>query len=494
MRRRQFSALLLLALTGTAGLPHSTATAQTALPPSSPPATSTGAGNLPDVGGTPQTSDQPSFQGTPDQGNASIQSSLGPYGDPGGLRASLAQRGVTYSLVFIGETLGNPTGGTRQGIIGEGRLDLQVNVDLKTAVDLDGATLHANGYKIFGDGLSRTDLLNLSLASGIEAEPSTRLYEAWFEQSVLDGKVALKLGQIGADTEFLVSQYANLFVNSTFGWPNITSYDLPSGGPAYPLAAPGLRLKLAPDNHWTLLAAVFDGDPAGAARFGAGADPQKLDRTGTNVRVTDPPLFISEAAYSYGDKEGKLLPGIVKFGVWENFGSFAAAIPTSSGLTLGSGTGRLHGDDGIYGLVDQMVYRVPGVDDGAIGVFARLSGAPGDRNLISFYADAGVTGKGLVPGRPDDTMGVSFAYSEISAAARLTDRLERAAVAVPYPIRSNELVFEASYQAPIVPGFTLQPDLQYVVRPGGGIPDPDRAGFRPIRDAAVIGVRATIQY
>ncbi len=74
MRRRRFSALLLLALTGTAGLPHSTATAQTALPPSSPPATSTGAGNLPDVGGTPQTSDQPSFQGTPDQGNASIQS------------------------------------------------------------------------------------------------------------------------------------------------------------------------------------------------------------------------------------------------------------------------------------------------------------------------------------------------------------------------------------------------------------------------------------
>ena len=492
MPRRRVSSLVFCALAAASALLPGSAAAQAAASASG--TTSTGAGNLPDIGGTPQTSDQPSFQGTPDQGNASIQSSLGPYGDPGGLRASLAQRGVTYSLVFIGETLGNPAGGARQGFIGEGRLDLQVNVDLKRAIGLDGATLHANGYKIFGDGLSRTDLLNLSLASGIEAEPSTRLYEAWFEQAALDGKVALKIGQIGADTEFLVSQYANLFVNSTFGWPDITSYDLPSGGPAYPLAAPGIRLRLAPDGHWTLLAAVFDGDPAGAARFGTGADPQQLDRNGANFRVTDPPLFLSEAAYSYGDKDGKLLPGTVKFGGWEDAGSFAATIPTSTGLTLGSAAGRLHGDGGLYGLVDQMIYRVPGADDGAIGVFGRLSGAPGDRNVISVYADAGITGKGLVPGRPDDTLGVSFAYAGISAAARRTDRLERAALGAPYPIRSNEMVVEASYQAQVVPGFTLQPDVQYIVRPGGGIPDPSAASLRPIPDAAVFGVRATIQY
>ncbi len=488
MRRRRLSSLTLLALAGATALSVAPAGAQSTAPAGVP----TGAGNLPDLGGTPQTSDQPSAQGTPDQGNASIQSSLGPYGDPGGLRASLSQRGVTYSLVFIGETLGNPTGGIRQGTIGEGRVDLQVNVDLAKAIALDGATLHANGYKIFGDGLSRDDLLDLSLASGIEALPSTRLYEAWFEQVAMGGKVALKIGQIGADTEFLVSQYANLFVNSTFGWPDITSYDLPSGGPAYPLAAPGIRLKLAPDGHWTLLTAVFDDNPAGART--AADDPQKLDRYGTNFRVTDAPLLISEAAYSYGDKDGTLLPGIAKLGGWEDFGSFAASIPTGAGLTLGSRTGHLHGNDGVYGMVDQMLYRLPGTDDGAIGAFARLSGSPGDRNLVSFYADAGVTGKGLVSGRPDDTAGVSFAYAQISSAAQRTDRLERAALGVPYPIRSNELLFEASYQAQVVPGFTVQPDVQYVVRPGGGIPDPDRAGVRPIRDAAVFGVRATIQY
>ena len=46
----------------------------------------------------------------------------------------------------------------------------------------------------------------------------------------------------------------------------------------------------------------------------------------------------------------------------------------------------------------------------------------------------------------------------------------------------------------MIPGFTLQPDLQYVVRPGGNIPNPLRADLRPIPDALVVGLRATVQY
>ncbi|MBY0613606.1 MAG: carbohydrate porin, partial [Beijerinckiaceae bacterium] len=43
-------------------------------------------------------------------------------------------------------------------------------------------------------------------------------------------------------------------------------------------------------------------------------------------------------------------------------------------------------------------------------------------------------------------------------------------------------------------GFTVQPDVQYVIRPGGGISNPrDPSGAR-IKNAAVFGVRATIRY
>src|SRR5215210_5253378 len=108
-------------------------------------------------------------------------------------------------------------------------------------------------------------------ASGIEALPSTRLYELWLEQKFFNDRIAVRAGQLAADTEFLVSQQATLFVNATFGWPAITAANLPSGGPAYPLATPGVRLKVAPTDELSFLAAIFNGDPAGP---GPG-DPQR---------------------------------------------------------------------------------------------------------------------------------------------------------------------------------------------------------------------------
>ena len=61
------------------------------------------------------------------------------------------------------------------------------------------------------------------------------------------------------------------------------------------------------------------------------------------------------------------------------------------------------------------------------------------------------------------------------------------------PVRNYELTIELSYQAQIKPGWTLQPTFEYVTRPGGHIPDPDRPE-RPIRNGAIFGVRTTIAY
>jgi hypothetical protein len=52
---------------------------------------------------------------------------------------------------------------------------------------------HANLFQIHGGGLSRGALLNFMDVSGIEALPSTRLYEMWFEQK-WGTKLALRAG------------------------------------------------------------------------------------------------------------------------------------------------------------------------------------------------------------------------------------------------------------------------------------------------------------
>src|SRR5690349_10651063 len=72
-----------------------------------------GANTGPEQAAAPQTSDQPAAQSA--QTPPSIQSSLGPYGDPGGIRSFLATRGITYSFTYIGETFGVVRGGQRRG-------------------------------------------------------------------------------------------------------------------------------------------------------------------------------------------------------------------------------------------------------------------------------------------------------------------------------------------------------------------------------------------
>jgi porin len=97
--------------------------------------------------------------------------------------------------------------------------------------------------QIHGQNLSANRLGTLNTASGIEAEATTRLWELWYQHSFLDKRVDVKIGQQSIDQEFITSTYAATFINTMFGWPALPSYDMPSGGPAYPLSALGVRVR-----------------------------------------------------------------------------------------------------------------------------------------------------------------------------------------------------------------------------------------------------------
>lgn len=441
-----------------------------------------------------ESSDQPGQQAA----QPSIAASLGPLGDPGGARSFLGTKGITFSLTYLGEVLGNATGGQKRGATYQGRLDLQVDADLDRLLGWQGATFHTNVYQIHGRGLTRYYLGNLLTTSGIEALPTTRLYELWIEQKLFGDHVAVRAGQLGADTEFLVSQYAALFVNATYGWPAIAAANLPSGGPAYPQTTPGIRVKLQPSDEIAVLLAVFNGDPAGP---GGLKDPQLRDHSGFELRTSDPPLFIGELQYAYNQgKDSPGLPGTLKIGGWHHFGRFDSRRFGGDGLLIADPTGsgiarRLRGNDGLYAVFDQLIYRPPGTSDAGIGVFVRASGSPDDRNLISVYLDGGLTFKGLIEGRPDDTFGVSGAYAQIARGVRGFDRdVNVFSPDVVTPVRSSEALVEVTYQATIVPGWTVQPDFQYVFRPGAGAANPRDPDGRPTKDAAIFGLRTSIRY
>lgn len=405
-----------------------------------------------------------------------------------------------YGIYLHGQYLADPyadvAGGLRRGGAYAGRLDVQLDVDAAKVAGLAGTTLHANMFEIAGVDISKTFVGNLLSSNDIAALPTTRLYELWVEHRFGD-KLSVRAGQQGIDVEFLTSDYAANFIDATFGWPGLPTLDLPQGGPAYPLATPAVRAKLDPLPGLSILAAAFDGLPAGP---GPG-DPQQRDRYGTNFRIEDPPLLFLEAQYRYNRGEGATgLPGTVKLGAFSHLGSFDDQRLASNGLPLafaGPNASPLrHSPDvGAYAVLDQQVYRLPGDDDEkGIGVFARVIGAPADRNPIDAYADAGLFAFGLVPGRPGDGFGMAAAFAKVSGAARAADFERNFVSGVAAPVRDYEAVIEATYDAVVIPGLTIQPTVQYVVHPGGTVASPLGNGLTPIPNALVLGATTTIRF
>jgi porin len=406
--------------------------------------------------------------------------------------------GIKFAATYIGETLGNPTGGFEQGATFEGRLNLAVDLDFNKLAGWKGLTAHANIFVIHGDGLSRTNLRNYFVVSGIEALPTVRLYEAYLEQKFFNDKWSIRAGQLAADSEFIASKYTDVFTNSSLGWPAITSIDLPAGGPSPPLAAVGARLSAKLNDNVTLLGAIFDGDSAGP---GIG-DPQQRNRYGLNFRVSDPPLLLGEMQFSWKNiAPNDDRAGALKIGGWHHFGTFSDQRFTADGRSIadpaGSGVGRmLRADDGIYSVIEQRVYGVPKSKDRGVGVFMRTSASPSDRNLIDFYTDAGIDFIGLSDRRQNDKFGLAVGYAHVSRRAQALDRDYAFLMGQPdWPVRSSEALFTASYLYEIKAGWNLLPNYQYIFRPGGGATDP--AGPNPgirLKDASVFGVRSVMKF
>ncbi len=416
----------------------------------------------------------------------------------------LAGKGLSFGATYIADNIGNVSGGTGRGAIHLGRFDFSVDADLEKLFGWTGGRFVANAFEIYGRGLTRNYVHNLATISEIEALPEARLYTAYFEQSFYNNALNIRVGQQAADVEFFDSETDDLFINGTFGWPAIKATNLPAGGPAPPIAVPGIRVKAAMSDKITAFAAVFNGN---AARPGDG-DPQLRDNHGLAFRVNDAPWIIGQLRWDYDiEIGGRALAGNFTPGAWQHFGQFDDQRFTAQGLSIAdpNGTGiaaKLRGNFGVFAVAEQTLYRPSSVTEKGVSAslpgvtaFGRIAYSPPDRNLIDLYLDGGIGFVGFVPGRPLDRFGMAVAYMRISNADRSLDRDTQFFSGLPSPVRSNETLLELIYEAHMKPGWLLAPYFQYVFRPSGGIPNPtDPGGLSRIGDAAVFGLTSTLRY
>ena len=429
-------------------------------------------------------------------------------GDMFGLRKSLSGYGIDLAVQETSEMLGNVTGGTKKGAQYDGLTQAILQLDTQRAFGLHGGLFDISALQIHGQNLSSNHLSTIQTASGIEANRATRLWELWYDQRLLeDDRLDIKVGQQSVDQEFMASNNAAYFVNTMFGWPALPSYDMPGGGPAYPLSVPGVRFRYRPIDSVNLLVGVFNGSPAP----NNSGDAQQQNASGTSFPLGGGRLIMAELQYAYPSLGSMVYPGesaplarTYRIGAWYDTESFDDQRYDVSGVSLAnpasSGIPAKHrGDFSLYAVADQMLWRNAGDPNNTLNVFARIMGTPqNDRNLIRFSMNAGLVYHEPFRNRADDTFGVGMGYVRVSSAISGYDRdvARFATQADPDSFnlfRHTETYVEVTYQYQLRPWWQLQPDIQYVFMPGGGVVDPENPAQR-IHNELVLGLRTNILF
>jgi porin len=349
-------------------------------------------------------------------------------------RDKLVDSGITATAAYVTDILGNPVGGIDQAIKYAGRLDVDIAFDLEKLWDLKGLEFAVTGSWSSGDDLSAEDIGNIFTVSQIFSGDSVRLSGLSLEQSLFSGDLSIRAGRIATGDEFLTSPPYTHFVTTAI-----------NGNPQSVWAEPVERFYV--------MGGAYNSDPS------LGRDSAH----GVDFSFSGDVFAIGEIGYIHNQEKGSTgLPGTYKIGGYYD----------SEDFTDLSNPLRKHaGNYGLYVLVDQMVYREGGPESHqGLTPFAAFTFAPSDRNTLPFYFFTGLVYHGLFPGRDSDVTAFGLAYGKFS------DDLSG---------QDFEMVLEWTHEIAIAPWFTVQPDVQYIIKP---------SGTSSIPDALVLGAEIAINF
>ncbi len=361
---------------------------------------------------------------------------------------------VTLSAVYVADIRSNVSGGIARGTRYLDNLDLQVAVDADRLVGWHGARLFL--YSIYDNGASLSgDLVGDAQGiSNIETNVrAARLFEAWVEQDV-GRNASIKLGLYNLNSEFDTTQSGGLFLISSHGIGPDFSQSGRRGPSIFPVTSLAVRGEMKLGEHWLGRVAVLDGVPG---------DPSHPKRTAIALSSRDGALVVGEVDYlEHGTKAA--------IGVWgytARFDDIRSSDPAAP----------RRGNKGAYVFAEHRLVGSRADDAHGLAGWLRFGVADTRFNRIGRYLGGGLVHTGIAPDRPDDQIGVSF------ASAGFGDRYRRDQTGDGGVRDAHELVVEAVYNAVLTPWLSVQPDLQYVVNPGG---------YAQLDDAVVVGLRVKI--
>jgi porin len=411
----------------------------------------------------------------------------------------LAERGVEFGLTYIGEVFGNVSGGRRRGVVEDGLLFVSLDVDLGKVMAWRGGRVHADVYETHGASGTTRNVGDLGYFSNIDYPDGYRLGELWFEQGFLDDRLSVRVGQLALDAEFLVTSTAVLFINASFGPANALVLNMPA--PYYGFSGLGARVKFRTTRDLYVQVAAYDGNPGTAASPDFSPDAAvstEFNHFGTHWALRDAEgiLFVAEVGKHLNQPESgtpkggpRGLAASYKAGVFfhtDTFSDVRDQTLLATGSSLAPAAVRsVEGNYGVYAVVDQELWREKGSDTDGLSSFTRAVLVPTGRNAVDFSVEAGLVYHGLLQKDGADALGIGCAWinasNSVRGAVRGANRADRLGLIEP----DYEAIFELTYRWQIASWWTIQPDVQWILHPGGS---------RAIDDALVLGLRSTIAF
>lgn len=365
-----------------------------------------------------------------------------------------ADRPVTISAVYTADIRSNVDGGIARGTRYLDNVDLQVAVDADGLIGWHGARLFVYGIYNNGVALSPTLVGDIQSVSNVETDVrAARLFEAWVEQDV-GRNASIKVGLYNLNSEFDTTQSGGLFLISSHGIGPDFSQSGRNGPSIFPVTSLALRGEIKLGKNWLARVAVLDGVPG---------DPAHPARTAIKLSGRDGALIVGEVDYLKGGTKAAI-------GVWgytARFDDVAATAPDPAG----------RGNTGAYVFVEHPLVGTRADDPQGLAGWLRVGVADARFNAIGSYFGGGLVYTGLFRGRKDDQAGISF------AAANFGDRYRQGRTLAGDLTGRREIVLEAAYHTVLAPWLSVQPDVQYVINPGGD---------SRLRNAVVLGARIKI--
>ncbi len=373
-------------------------------------------------------------------------------GNWGGARTDLEEWGLTLAGSYTMDWTNVVSGGRRQESSYRHLIDFNATFDLEKLVGLTGGQVYLDFYSLAGDGASE-DAGDFQGVSDIESGHVDQIAELWYEQSLFDGIVRLKIGKVDANEEFAFVEAGGEVINSSASY-SPTLFTLPS----YPDPAMSVNAFVYPCDWFYAGAGIYDGATQdGHSTGGRGPATFFSDSTSSDW------FLIAEAGLT-AETLGFLRNARFAFGAWHHSGTF----DTFDG-------GADDGTTGFYCVGESRVWSpTPDEEESDRGLYAFVQYGWADPEVseVENHVGFGLTLRGVCDGRPDDALAAYVSWVDLSDEPGAG-------------FDEDETALEFAYGIQVTPYFVLRPDIQFIFNPSGDAS----------RDTAVVlSLRASVEF